>query len=48
MDQQQIKIEETVEEKPPILKSWNQLYAIVFLNLVLLVILFYIFTEYFS
>ncbi len=48
MDQQQIKIEETVEDKPPILKSWNSLYALVFINLVVLVVLFYLFTEYFS
>jgi hypothetical protein len=48
MDPQQIKNENMIEEKPPILKSWNQLYTIVFLNLVILVVLFYLFTEYFS
>jgi len=37
-----------IEEKPPILSSWKQLYTIVFLNLVLLVILFYVFTLVFS
>jgi len=36
------------EEKPPVLTTWKQLYAIVFLNLVLLIILFYVFTRMFS
>jgi hypothetical protein len=37
-----------IDEPPPILSSWKQIYGIVFLNLVLLIILFYIFTEVFS
>ncbi|MCH9029852.1 MAG: hypothetical protein IH819_09625 [Bacteroidetes bacterium] len=36
------------ETPPPILKSWNKLYALVFVNLVVLVILFYIFTKVFE
>ena len=40
--------EEIVEENPPILSSWKQLYTIVFLNLVVLIVLFYVFTEVFS
>jgi hypothetical protein len=36
------------EEKPPIFGSWNKIYAIVLGNLVLLIILFYLFTKYFS
>jgi hypothetical protein len=36
------------EEKPPILSSWKQVYAVVFLNLVLLVILFYLFAKFFG
>lgn len=36
------------EERPPILSSWRQLYLLVFLNLVVLIILFYAFTKLFS
>ena len=36
------------EEPPPFGGSWRTLYAIVLLNLVLLILLFYIFTEAFS
>ncbi|MDP4174107.1 MAG: hypothetical protein Q8933_09080 [Bacteroidota bacterium] len=36
------------EERPPILSSWRQLYLLVFLNLVVLIILFYTFTKLFS
>lgn len=36
------------EERPPILSSWRQLYFLVFLNLVVLIILFYTFTKLFS
>ncbi len=36
------------EEKPPILKTWNNLYLLVFLNLVILIIFFYIFTKVFE
>lgn len=36
------------EEKPPILKSWNRIYFIVFLNLIILMILFYWFTVTFE
>jgi len=39
---------EIVEEKPPVLSSWKQLYTIVLLNLVVLIILFYVFTRMFS
>lgn len=46
----QIKNEEEklIEEKPPILSSWNQLYLIVFINTVILILLFYLFTKMFS
>lgn len=40
--------ENYVEEKPPVLNSWNLLYTVVFVNLIVLIILFYIFTETFS
>jgi hypothetical protein len=36
------------EEKPPILKTWNNIYTLVFLNLVILIIFFYIFTKVFE
>ena len=35
------------EEAPPILSSWNSLYALVLLNLVILIVLFYLFTRTF-
>ncbi|HKB86335.1 MAG TPA: hypothetical protein VKD08_09215 [Ignavibacteriaceae bacterium] len=38
----------TEEEKPPVLKTWNNIYALVFLNLVVLIIFFYIFTKVFE
>ncbi|MFZ1291162.1 MAG: hypothetical protein WAR79_13785 [Melioribacteraceae bacterium] len=41
-------LNKTIEEKPPILSSWRKIYTIVFMNLVILVILFYLFTKYFS
>jgi len=39
---------EPVEEKPPVLKNWKQLYLVVFLFLVFQVIVYYIFTEFFK
>jgi hypothetical protein len=36
------------EEPPPFGRSWGVLYAIVLLNLVLLILLFYAFTKAFS
>ena len=36
------------EEQPPILSSWNQLYAVVFFHLVFLIVLFYLFTRLFN
>jgi hypothetical protein len=36
------------DEKPPIFKTWRRLYWLVFLNLIFLVILFYIFTKVFE
>ncbi|HPG38759.1 MAG TPA: hypothetical protein PLP19_14215 [bacterium] len=47
IDQQEKKSSNDIE-KPPLLSSWPKLYLVVFLNLVLLVVLFYIFTKYFS
>jgi hypothetical protein len=39
---------ETHEEKPPFFSSWNKLYALVIGELVVLVLLFYLFTQAFS
>jgi len=36
------------DEKPPFLKSWNSWYLLVIGFLVLLIILFYLFTKHFS
>ena len=40
--------EKLIEEKPPVLSTWNQLYLIVFVNTVILILLFYLFTKMFS
>jgi hypothetical protein len=37
-----------IEEKPPILGSWKKIYLIVLLNLTVLIILFYFFSEAFK
>ena len=42
------KNDETIEEPPPFFSSWNKLYSLVFLNLVALIVLFYIFTKTFD
>lgn len=44
----QIKKTEAADEKPPLFSSWSYLYGIVLVNLIVLVVLFYIFTEAFS
>ena len=41
-------VTETGEEKPPVFKTWNNIYTLVFLNLVILIIFFYIFTKVFE
>jgi hypothetical protein len=33
------------EEKPPILGSWKRIYFVVLLNVIVLIILFYFFSE---
>lgn len=51
MSQKQTKEElktDYEEEKPPVLKTWNNIYTLVFLNLVILIIFFYIFTKVFE
>jgi len=48
MENERIEKEETDQEKPPILSSWKRLYTVVLLNLVLLIVLFYLFTKAFD
>lgn len=49
MNKKQIRQEFTDEEEnPPVLKTWKNVYLLVFLNLVVLIILFYIFTKVFE
>jgi sugar phosphate permease len=48
MKNEQIKNKEIDQEKPPILSSWKRLYTVVLLNLVLLIVLFYLFTKAFD
>lgn len=40
--------DEDPEAPPPIMKSWKRLYAVVLLNLAVLVALFYAFTKAFA
>jgi len=37
-----------IDDKPPFLASWNKIYLLVFGELVILILLFYLFTEAFS
>ena len=39
---------DAVEEKPPLFSSWYPLYALVLLNLLFLIVIFYIFTQAFK
>jgi len=39
---------EPAGERPPFLSSWNRLYTLVLLNLVFLIVIFYLFTRTFS
>lgn len=36
------------EERPPFLRTWNNVYALVMGTLVVLIVLFYLFTQYFA
>ena len=45
---EQTRNEAATEEPPPLGRSWTQLYAVVLVNLALLIVLFYIFTRVFS
>jgi len=48
MENEQTENKEIDQEKPPILSSWKRLYAVVLLNLALLIVLFYLFTKAFD
>jgi hypothetical protein len=49
MDQKQTEAElSDKEENPPVLKSWNNIYLVVLLNLVILIIFFFIFSKVFE
>jgi len=48
VDEKIKKIDTATEEKPPVLSSWKQVYTVVFLNLVLLIIVFYLFSKFFG
>lgn len=48
MENERKENENTDQEKPPILSSWNRLYTVVLLNLALLIVLFYVFTKAFD
>jgi len=41
-------IENTDDLPPPILGSWNKIYGVVFFTLVIMIILFYLFTKAFE
>jgi hypothetical protein len=48
MENDQSLHNDTEEEKPPILSSWRRLYSLVLLNLIALIVIFYIFTQIFQ
>lgn len=48
MDAEHRTGDEHTEEPPPLFPSWNTWYAVVFLNLIFLIVLFSIFTRVFE
>lgn len=42
------KVEPFMDERPPVFKKWNSVYLVVFINLVVLIILFFLFTKVFE
>lgn len=48
MSEKNISGQDTQNEKPPIFKSWKRLYTFVVVQLVVLILLFYIFTKAFE
>jgi len=41
-------LKNTEDSPPPILGSWNKIYSFVFFNLIVLILLFYLFTKAFE
>ena len=41
-------VENNIEEPPPFGKKWNRLYAVVILNHILIIVLFFILTAWLS
>lgn len=37
-----------LDDNPPLLGSWNKLYSVVFISLVIMILLFYLFTKVFE
>jgi len=48
MQSKEKEIIDADESTPPILGSWNKVYALVFGNLIFLILLFYFFTKVFE
>ncbi|MFY7911810.1 MAG: hypothetical protein ACOVO2_19770 [Emticicia sp.] len=45
---EQLDVLMEAEEAPPFLKTWKNVYALVFISLVVSIVLFYAFTLYFA
>lgn len=43
-----MSFQDNTNDQPPLFRSWNQWYGFVIASLLLMVVLFYIFTEHFS
>jgi len=48
VNKEKLSTEKIEESPPPFLRKWKNIYAAVFLNLVVLVLLFYLFTKVFE
>lgn len=48
MQSEERKKKSTDESTPPILGSWTKVYALVFGNLIFLILMFYLFTKVFE
>lgn len=48
MENDHLEYKDNHEIKPPFFSSWTHLYILVFSNLLILIILFYIFTKVFD
>ncbi|MFC1693666.1 hypothetical protein ACFL1R_09195 [Candidatus Latescibacterota bacterium] len=48
MENDHLEYMDNREEQPPFFSSWTHLYILVFSNLLILIILFYVFTKVFD